>query len=274
MNFNYNTLNVNLKSDTRSIEIELNRPEKENAINVEMLFELESLFSWLTSHLEVNAVILKGKGDIFCNGFDQEELKIMSEEKLQKYIVRFQKIVSGMLYLPQTVICDLGEGAKGMGIELSLGADIRIGSKTGTTSFNNLDNAWVPCCGGIGLLSTWVGNANARAWTLSSKKVDHSQLTDKGLLLETYSSQEKVETAQNLLTKISEQAPIARIQAKRSLLESILPDLQRTFEYESIFSFASMRTGDWNKEEDAPFTQARDLARELKKSRQKEDLLI
>jgi enoyl-CoA hydratase/carnithine racemase len=274
MNFNYNTLNVNLKSDTRSIEIELNRPEKENAINVEMLFELESLFSWLTGHLEVNAVILKGKGEIFCGGFDQDELKIMSDEKLKKYIVRFQKIVSGMLYLPQTVICDMGEGARGMGLELSLGADIRIGSKTGTTAFNNLDQAWVPCCGGIGLLSTWVGNSSARAWTLSSKKVGHTELAEKGLLLETYSSQEKLDTAESLLQRIAKQAPIARIQAKRSFLEGILPDLQRTFEYESIFSFASMKTGDWNKEEEAPFTQARDVARELKKARQKEDLLV
>lgn len=274
MKFNYNTLNVDLNSDTRSISIELNRPEKENAINVEMLFELESLFSWLTGHLEINAVLLKGKGDIFCSGFDQDELKIMSEEKLKKYIVRFQKIVSGMLYLPQTVICDLGEGAKGMGLELSLGADMRIGSKTGTVSFNNLDLAWVPCCGGIGLLSTWVGNANARAWTLSSRRVGNTELSDKGLLLETYSSQEKSDTSQNILKRIAVQAPIARIQTKRSFLEGILPDLQRTFEYESIFSFASMKTGDWNKEEETPFTQARDLAKELKKSRQKEDLLI
>ncbi|CAN0018706.1 unnamed protein product [Chrysoparadoxa australica] len=273
MNFNYNTLNVTLQKETRSVEIELNRPEKGNAINVEMLFELESLFSWLTGHLEVNAVLLKGSGEKFCTGFDSDELKIMSEEKLKKYMVRFQKVVSGMLYLPQTVVCDLGGGAEGMGIELALGADIRVGSNSGQTNFNNLDKGWVPCCGGIGLLSIWVGNANARAWTLSSQSVNHNDLVNKGLFLSTYEGTGN-NTTEAILKNISAQAPIARIQAKRSLLESILPEVQRTFEFESIFSFASIKTGDWNKDEEANFTQARDLARELKKSKQTEDFLI
>ena len=109
MNFNYNTLNVDLQPKTRSLSISFNRPEKNNQMNLEMLFELESLFGWLTAHLEVNAVVIKGTNDHFCSGFDEEELKIMSEEKLQKYLVRFQRLISGMLALPQTIICDLGK---------------------------------------------------------------------------------------------------------------------------------------------------------------------
>ena len=107
MKFNYNTLNVDLRPETRSLTISLNRPKHNNQMNVEMLFELESLFGWLTAHLEVNAVVITGVGDTFCTGFDEEELRLMSEDKLQKYLVRFQRLISGMLALPQTIICDL-----------------------------------------------------------------------------------------------------------------------------------------------------------------------
>ena len=77
MNFNYNTLIVDLHPKTRSLSITFNRPESENQMNLEMLFELESLFGWLTAHLEVNAVVIKGQDNIFCTGFDEKELKIM-----------------------------------------------------------------------------------------------------------------------------------------------------------------------------------------------------
>ena len=261
MKFNYNTLDVTLHKETRSLTVALNRPEKNNAINIEMLFELEGLFSWLTSHLEVNAIVLTGSGDQFCSGFDSDELKIMSEEKLQKYMARFQKVVAGMLHLPQTIICDLKNGAAGMGIELALGADIRVSRSTSTLHFNQLDKGWVPCAGGVGLLNVWVGQSTARHWTMTSAKVNGQDQRERGFTMETYSEGENC--TEKILKNIFAQAPVARIQAKRSFLESILPELQRTFEYESVFSFASMKTQDWKKDSDEPFTAARDLAREI-----------
>ena len=265
MNFNYNTLIVDLHPKTRSLSITFNRPESENQMNLEMLFELESLFGWLTAHLEVNAVVIKGQDNIFCTGFDEKELKIMSEEKLQKYLVRFQRLISGMLALPQTIICDLGVKASGMGLEFALGADIRLAHKDAQINFNALDKGWVPCSGGIGLLGILVGHSTARSWTLSSQNVSSSQALDKGLISESYNEATKART--DLLQSIAKQSPVARIQTKRSLLEAIMPELTRVFEFESIFSFASMKTNDWKKDpinnpEDT-FMSARELSGHL-----------
>lgn len=263
MDFNYNTLKVTLQKETRSIEVAINRPQANNALNVETLFELEGLFGWLTSHLEVNAVVLTGTGDTFCSGFDQDELAIMSEEKLQKYMVRFQKIILGMLSLPQTIICDMKDGASGMGMELALGADIRVARSTAKIEFNSLSKGWVPCGGGISLLNQIVGQSTARYWTMAGAKVSGTQLEERGFLGTTYSEGENI--TQNLLKNIAAQAPVARIQAKRSFLESIMPEVSRGLEFEAIFSFAAMKTDDWRKDTQLEsFTSARDMARELK----------
>ncbi len=264
MNFNYNTLNVELHPKTRSLSITFNRPEKENQMNLEMLFELESLFGWLTAHLEVNAVVINGSAGVFCTGFDEDELKIMSEEKLQKYLVRFQKIISGMLALPQTIIADLGKKASGMGLELALGADIRICHENAQIDFNSLDKGWVPCSGGIGLLGLLVGHATARQWTLTSKNVSFSEAHAKGLVTTGYNNEAVLE---DILNSIAKQSPVARIQSKRSLLEAIMPELTRIFEFESIFSFASMKTNDWKKDPlnnpEERFMSARELSGQL-----------
>lgn len=266
MNFNYNTLKVDLHPKTRSLSITFNRPENENQMNLEMLFELESLFGWLTAHLEVNAVVLKGSNGVFCNGFDDAELKIMSEEKLQKYLIRFQKIISGMLALPQTIIADLGTKASGMGLELALGADIRIAAEDLIINFNSLDKGWVPCSGGVGLLGLLVGHSTARQWTLTSKNVSHEEALIKGLITNSYATVEE-STLEDILNAIAKQSPVARIQTKRSLLEAIMPELSRIFEFESIFSFASMKTNDWKKDPvnnpEESFMSARELSGQL-----------
>lgn len=264
MNFNYNTLEVNLKPATRSIEVLLNRPDQEHAINVEMLFELESLLSWLTSHLEVNAIVLSSTGSeqgLFSCGFDQNELEIMSEEKIRKYMVRLQKVVSGLFHIPQTVICDLKNGARGMATELSLASDIRVASHTSTVSFDHLTRGWVSCAGGTGILSHLVGHSLAKQWTMTSHSIGQEEMIRSGLVLKCYSQGEDL--THSLLEKIIRQAPVARIQTKGAFLEEVRPCLEATQQYESAFSFAALSTEDW-KENKESFTAARDFSSDVK----------
>lgn len=264
MQFNYNTLQVNLQPKTRSIEVLLNRPEQDHAINVEMLFELESLFSWLTSHLEVNAITLSStatENGLFCNGFDEEELSIMSEEKVKKYMVRMQKIITGMIHLPQTIICDLKCGAAGMGIELALGADIRVAAHSSTLHFDSLEKGWVSCCGNLSTLSNLVGHSLARQWTLASKKIGTQVMTRSGLVMETYGEGE--ETCKMILERIGKQAPVARIQTKGAFTDHIKirhEDGQRT---DASYAFSALSLGDFKKEQET-FTQARDFGMTVK----------
>ena len=264
MLFNYNTLQVNLCKDTRSIEVLINRPEQNHTINIEMLFELESLFGWLTSHIEVNAIVLSSTDgcDLFCGGFDQEELKIMSDEKLKKYLVRFQKLLHSLHHLPQSIICDLKAGANGMGFELALNCDIRVASRSSVVNFNQLAQGWTPCGGTVSILNQLVGHARARSWVLAGSKINGEAMLTSGLVLETYA--QSVPVISGILNNILAQAPIARIQAKRGFLEAILPEMERGWEYESAFAFANLESEDWKRNSSEDFTKARDMGKKVK----------
>jgi len=264
MQFNYNTLQVRLHSKTRSVEVLLNRPEKEHQINIEMLFELESLFSWLTSHLEVNAITLSStpsSQNLFSKGFDRDELIIMSEDKVKKYMVRFQKVITGMIHLPQTIICDLKEGAEGMGVELALGADIRLSSQSSTLHFNSLEKGWVSCCGNLSTLSDLVGQSLARQWTLAGKEVSAKEMIRSGLVMDTYKKGDH--SCESLLTKISLQAPVARIQTKGALTDHIRTSLEQGQLTDSSYSFSALSLEDFKKDQ-SQFTQARDFGMSVK----------
>lgn len=256
MLFNYNTLLVELAPETKSVKVLF----KNEQLNIETLFELESLFAWLTSHLEVTSVLLSSQGEYFGKGFDKEELKLMSEEKLIKYMGRFQKLIQAMVALPQTIICDLKNGAEDLSVEFALGTDIRLINHDGKLHFNFLENGWVPNAGGVSLLSELVGKSHARSWLLSGAKVSSQKLSQSGFVLGT--TQEV--GINELLESIAKQSPIARIQTKRALFDTVHKQFDETIHFDTSCALVSLKTEDWKKDQEQEnFTSARDFRQNL-----------
>ncbi len=267
--FNYNTLEVSLDTEYKSIHVNLARPQNENAINFEMLFELETLFSWISGHIEINSILLSGKGDIFSSGIDEEELVKMSDEKLQRFLTKMQKLTYSLFYLPQTIIADLKSEANNIALELACAADIRIISDSGHIQLDYLEKALVPCCGGISFLSSLINTNFAKNWILTGDKINSTPLMQSGFVHKSYSDN-CIETRNQYLQAISKQAPIARIQAKRSLLETHLRELDKGLQFEKEFAFAGMCTRDWEnaiKDHKTSFTSPKDLAVKLNAER-------
>jgi len=266
--FSYNTLSVELSKKTRSISIKLNRPEVQNAINTEMIFELETLLTWISTHLEIKSIYLTGEGDYFCKGLDDEEFATWSEEKRQKNFEKLQKLIYSMFFLPQTIIADLKKGCAGLGLELAMGADIRVAHNDTIVEFNHLSKGIVPSCGGISFTSAITNNSTARQWLLLSKKLTAADLNTHHITVQSYSSDSPVD---EFLATIGSQPDIARIQAKRSLLEPVLKNLDQGLEWEKKFSIAGMCTNDWKeiaKHGDAAETvSAKELSSRLKRER-------
>jgi enoyl-CoA hydratase/carnithine racemase len=271
--FNYNTLNVSLDSETRSMHLQLNRPEQNNALNTEMIFELESILAWLTGHVEINSVYLSGAGETFSTGFDLTEFKLLSEDKVRRNFTKLQKLIYSMYFLPQTFICSLHGEVTGAGIELALGADIRLVREDARIRFDHLQKGLVPTCGGIGFLSLHIPQAYARNWVMSGSQITALELKNSGFALESYEKSEDL--PEQMLTEIAKQAPVARIQAKRSFLESIQVGLDKALDFERTIGFAAFNTRDWeaavNAEAsgtEAEFTPAREFGQKVKKAQQ------
>ncbi|PIK15490.1 enoyl-CoA hydratase/isomerase family protein [Halobacteriovorax sp. JY17] len=266
--FSYNTLSVELSKKTRSISIKLNRPEVQNAINTEMIFELETLLTWISTHLEIKSIYLTGTGDYFCKGLDDEEFATWSEEKRQKNFDKLQKLIYSMFFLPQTIIADLKKGCAGLGFELAMGADIRVAHEDTVVEFNHLSKGIVPSCGGISFTSAITNNSTARQWLLLSKKLSAADLNTHHITVQSYGVESPI---QDFLATINSQPDVARIQAKRSLLEPVLKNLDQGLEWEKKFSIAGMCTNDWKEiakhGESAQTVSARELSSRLKRER-------
>ncbi len=273
--FNYTTISTRLEKTTRTLFVTLNRPDWNNAFRLEMLFELESLLAWCTTRVEINSIFIDSSTPHFSTGLEFETLPKTSASQLDKVNMKLQKIIFAMMQLPQTVIVDLGEGSQTLASEFSLGADIRIASKKTKVAFNHCSYGLVPAAGGMSMLSTLISPAFARSWVLSGKAIEASSLMESGYLSLTYEAKNRTEKIQELLTSVSAQAPVQRIQAKLGLFETLRSQFESGIVMDRKIAKASMVSEDWRtkkpEQKDLNFMPAKSMSYAVKLSLVKND---
>ena len=111
----------------------LNRPEKQNSLSIELIELLESALKELAQDDAVRTVILRGTGDkAFCSGFDIGSLPISSKGDLNerlKTLDPVDSLLQSLVSFPIPIIAMLNGFAFGLGCELAICCDLRIGAE-------------------------------------------------------------------------------------------------------------------------------------------------
>lgn len=273
--FNYTTISTRLEKTTRTLFVTLNRPDWNNAFRLEMLFELESLFAWCTTRVEINSIFIDSSTPHFSTGLEYDTLSGTTASALDKANLKLQKIIFAMMQLPQTIVMDLGDGSETLASEFALGADIRIASKNSKIQFNHCQFGLVPAAGGMSMLSTLVSPAFARSWVLSGAPIKESVLIESGFLAAAYDSDNRTEVISELLNNIAKVAPVQRIQAKLGLFETLRSQLETGIVLDRKVAKASMVSEDWRtkkpEQKDFNFMPAKSMSYAVKLSLIKND---
>ena len=268
--FNYTTLSTRLEKTTRTLFVTLNRPDWNNAFRLDMLFELESLFAWCTTRVEINSIFIDSSSSFFSTGLEYETLSGTTSQHLDKLNQKLQKIIFAMMQLPQTIVVDLGEGSETLASEFALGADIRIASTGSKIAFNHCHYGLVPASGGMSMLSALVAPTFARNWVLSGEYIAEEALAQSGFVKTFYTSENRTEIIGELLGNIAKVAPVQRIQAKLGLFESLRSQFETGIVMDRKIAKASMVSEDWRtkkpEQKDFNFMPAKSMSYAVKLS--------
>jgi enoyl-CoA hydratase/carnithine racemase len=204
--------------------LRLNRPERLNAINEEMVSGLIETLRTLGSDSSVNAVILTGAGRGFCSGIDVRDFGPGMLEASDSVIdrLRFQETMAALPQaiwaLPQPVIAAVNGPCVGGGLALCLAADIRICS-TGATFGNaaillGLSGAEM---GMSYFLPRIVGTSVAAEWMLTGRTVTAEEADRRGLVSQRVESGELLRRALETASAIADLTPLGVQMTKRAL---------------------------------------------------------
>jgi 2-(1,2-epoxy-1,2-dihydrophenyl)acetyl-CoA isomerase len=132
----YETIIVDRDDGVGSIT--LNRPQRLNAVNVRMGYELVEALRALEEDHDVRAIVLMGAGRSFCSGDDLSGMetegypRATGPDALKNYVFapyRWTVIVNQMRRLPKPVVGGIRGHAHGAGLNLALACDIRVVSE-------------------------------------------------------------------------------------------------------------------------------------------------
>lgn len=134
--------------DKHVADVMLNRPDKYNALDLEMFEALHEAARSLAQEPTLRAVVLHGAGENFCAGIDVGVFtnpNVNIDEALMQPVEGscanlFQRAAYGWRELPVPVICALDGICYGGGLQIALGADVRYASAT--TRFSIMETKW------------------------------------------------------------------------------------------------------------------------------------
>jgi len=210
----------------RILTVTLNRPEQLNAFTPTMKTELIDAFDRADSDDEVRAVIITGAGRAFCAGADFGRggvdtfnyAKRETEETLETHRDN-GGIVSLRIYdMKKPVIVALNGPAVGVGITMTLPADIRLASESAKIGFVFTRRGIVPEACSSWFLPRIVGMSKAAEWVLTGRVFSAQEALEGGLVSEVLAPDALIPRAREIAREIAENTSAISVALARQLL--------------------------------------------------------
>jgi enoyl-CoA hydratase len=180
----YQTLKIHLEGAVAIVE--LNRPEKANAMEAAMWQEIRLAMNWADATPEVRVVVLRGAGKHFTAGIDLAMLgsitaqirdadRARSAEKLRRLILGLQGTLSSIERCRKPVIAAIHGACVGGGIDLITACDMRYCSAEAKFSVKEIDVGMTADVGTLQRLPRLIGEGMARELAYTGRFVDGAE---------------------------------------------------------------------------------------------------
>jgi enoyl-CoA hydratase len=229
--------------------ITLNRPEKLNALNAELLGELDAALAALASDPSVSCAIITGAGEkAFAAGADIGGMLELSTEQARAFSEMGHRICTRMEKAPFPVIGAINGFALGGGCEIALACDFLYASDKAKLGQPEVNLGIIPGFGGTQRLARRVGIGRARELCYTGDTVDAAEALRIGLVNAVVPHAELMTKVREVATKIAAKGRLAVAQCKRVLYTGadVPIDIANALETQSfavLFGSADRREG-------------------------------
>lgn len=246
--------------DAGLLTITLNRPERRNALNMDMTTGLVAAARRAVEDTEVRAVLIRGAGGTFCVGGD---VKAMAEGKASPSFeakvatLRDRMEVSRLLHqMPKPVVAQIDGAAAGAGLSIALACDLRIAGESAkiTTAFAKVGLSGD--FGGTYFLTQLLGSAKARELYLTSPLLTAQEALALGIVTKVVPDADVAAAARELAMSLAQGPTVTLGYIKRNINNAETMTLEACFDGEAIHHTRAGETTD-HKEAAKAFVEKR-----------------
>ncbi len=203
-------------------EIVLNRPDKRNAISLELYAALGLAIDAASQAEGVRTVFLRGRGKVFSSGIDLTAFLLLPDkygpnwqQKMRRITADFQEVVNRLERLEVPTIALLHGHCLGLALEVALACDMRIAAEGTILSLPETKLGIIPDVGGTTRLTRLVGPARAKELIFTGRQFDAAAAAQWGIVNRVVPGEELLVTAEELAAEVESAAPLAVGMAKR-----------------------------------------------------------
>ncbi len=210
--------------------IQLNRPDKLNAISIPLMIELVDCLDWMDKSDDVRCIIITGNEKAFAAGADIEQMAKATtmEMLLLDQFARWDRIRK----IHKPIIAAVSGYALGGGCELAMTCDMIVASETAKFGQPEVNIGVIPGAGGTQRLTRAVGKAKAMEIILTGRMVTAEEALQCGLINKVAPVELYLEEAKALAKEIAAKPPIAIRLAKESILKSFDTTIEGGLDFE------------------------------------------
>ncbi|WP_339488166.1 crotonase/enoyl-CoA hydratase family protein [Pseudomonas sp. EL_65y_Pfl2_R95] len=200
--------------------VQINRPDKINAMNADFWSEIIEIFRWIDVTDEVRVVVLSGAGKHFSSGIDLMMLaQVASDlgkdvgrnaETLRRKILELQASFTAVDLCRKPVLAAIQGYCIGGAIDLVSACDMRYCTEDAQFSIKEIDMGMAADVGTLQRLPRIIGDGMMRELAFTGRTVDGREACSIGLVNSTYTDQAALlEGVMQLARQIAEKSPVA-----------------------------------------------------------------
>jgi methylglutaconyl-CoA hydratase len=222
----YRTINVT--HDSGIATITLNRPEKRNALSLQLTEELLAAFGEIEQS-SAQVMILTGAGKAFCAGMDLDELQSLAGKTHEENVsdsARMARVYRRLYDFPKPTIAAVNGAAIAGGTGLATMCDFTLAVRSATFGYTEVRIGFVPAI--VSSILVWqVGHKIARDLLLTGRIFEAAEAHRYGLVNELVEPEQLLERARELATELMQNSPSSLRVTKKLINEYIAAQLEQ-----------------------------------------------
>ena len=223
----------------------INRPKALNALNSQVLEDLNEMMDLVNADEEIRALVLTGAGEkAFVAGADIGEMSTLTKAEGEAFGKKGNDVFRKLETMPIPTIAAINGFALGGGCELSMSCDIRICADTAVFGQPEVGLGITPGFGGTQRLARLVSPGMAKQLIYTARNIKADEALRIGLVNAVYPAEELMAAAEKMAATIAANAPIAVRACKKAINEGLDVDMDAALVIEEKLFGSCFETAD------------------------------